>query len=115
MNKAKLARVFNVTLTERIGPLNTHDAQLYNNNAYVYRFSKPVHKNAANLELKIAKKAAEKGIAPQISNSVYKDGILMMRMEKMDGNLEELTKKNKKLNYMPAVKFLIGVFKAMGY
>tara|TARA_R110002153_G_scaffold80144_7_gene204087 strand:+ start:205 stop:771 length:567 start_codon:yes stop_codon:yes gene_type:complete len=88
---------------------------LYNNNTYVYRFSKPASEAAANLEVKIAKAAAKKGIAPKISNALYKNCILMFRMEKMYGNLEELTRNIKNLDFMGTVKDLIREFHSLGY
>ena len=113
MNKANLEKVFSVTLKERIGPKTTKDAQLYNNNAYVYRFSKPKDINAAQTEIKIATKAGEMGIAPKIITSKYENGILMLRMEKMDGNLKELMKLYPKIQVTPIVKTLIGRFNTM--
>ena len=72
------------------------DALLFDvGNNRMVRFSRPKSKEASDMEVLFAKKAAKEKIAPQIYSSRYKNGILMIEMEKMDGDFFELRKRYK--------------------
>ena len=81
-----------------ISPVNrkTRDALLFDiGNNRMVRFSRPKSKEASDMEVKFAKEAAEENIAPQIYKHKYENGILMIEMEKMDGDFFQLRNKYK--------------------